>query len=77
MTSRSGYNGQDTIFDDRATITSAHACAGVTSLPVYKIRVQIRTHDLFYVWTCQSIMSLLECMIGINRDTGFAHVGFF
>ena len=75
--SQSGYNGWDTIFDNRATITSSHACAGVTSLPLYKIGAQIGTHDLFYVWTCQSIMSLLECTIGINRDTGFAHVGFF
>ena len=75
--SRSGYNGRDTIFGDWATITSSHACVGVTSLPVYKIGVQIGTHDLFYVWTCQSIMSLLECMIGINQDTGFAHVRFF
>ena len=40
------------------------------------IGVQIGTHDLFYVWTCQSIMLLLECTIKINQDTGFAHVGF-
>ena len=75
--SQSGYNGRDTIFDDRATITSSHASVGVTSLLVYKIGVKIGTLDLFYVWTCQSIMSLLECTIGINQDTGFAHVGFF
>ena len=30
--SRSGYNSRDTIFDDRATITSVHACTDVMSL---------------------------------------------
>ena len=56
----------------------AHACAGVTWLDYRDtmIGVQIGTHDLFYVWTCQSIMSLLECTIRINWDTGFAHVRF-
>ena len=47
MTSQLGYNSWDTIFDDWATITSVHACTGMTSLPMYKIGVQIGTHDLF------------------------------
>ena len=43
MMSQLGYNGRDTIFDDRATITSAHACVGVTSLHYRDTMIGIHT----------------------------------
>ena len=50
MTSQLGYNGLDTIFDDQATITSAHACTGVTSLHYQD--TMIRIHTIGIQWFC-------------------------
>ena len=50
VTSRSGYNGRDTIFDDRATITSVHACAGVMSLHYQDTMIGI--HTIGIQWFC-------------------------
>ena len=68
MTSISGYSNPDTIFDDRDTTSSAHACIGMMSLPVLGYN-DWDTNDwdtMAFAQTCMPLQNGLQSYSGVT-----------